>query len=150
MAQAKEGDTMQAKEGNSVKVHYTGRLEDGTVFDSSEGREPLEFTLGEGMVIPGFDEAVLGMNPGDSKTVNIPSDEAYGPHRDEMVMVVDKDEFPDDLNPQVEDVLQVQDPDGEAFMVRVTAVDDETITLDANHPLAGKNLIFDIRLEEIK
>lgn len=140
----------QAREGDIVNVHYTGRLEDGTVFDFSEGREPLEFTLGEGMVIPGFEEAVVEMNPGDSKTVDIPSDEAYGPHRDEMVMVVDKDEFPEDLNPQVEDVLQVQDPDGEAFMVRVTAVDDETITLDANHPLAGKNLIFDIRLEAIK
>ncbi len=139
----------QAKNGDQVKVHYTGKLDDGTVFDSSEGREPLEFTLGQGQVIPGFESAVVGMQTGENRTTNIPSEEAYGPHYHEMVLVVPKSQFPADVNPQVGDQLQLRQPNGQSFMVNVTEVGPDTVTLDANHPLAGKNLTFDIRLVEI-
>lgn len=139
----------QAKSGDTVKVHYTGKFADGTVFDSSLDREPLEFAIGEGQVIPGFEQAVEGMNTGDTKTVTIPAAEAYGPVNEEMVMEVDRSEFPDDLKPEVGDQLQMTQPDGETFIVSVTNADDTTVTLDANHPLAGKDLIFEIKLEEI-
>ncbi len=139
----------QAKNGDQVKVHYTGKLNDGTVFDSSEGREPLEFTLGEGQVIPGFESAVVGMEKGENKTTNIPSEEAYGPHYQEMVLVVPRSQFPPDVNPQVGDQLQLRQPNGQSFNVNVTDITPDSVTLDANHPLAGKDLTFDIRLVEI-
>lgn len=139
----------QAKSGDTVKIHYTGKLDDGTVFDSSVNREPLEFTLSSGQVIPGFDNAVLGMSPGESKTEKIPMTEAYGPYREEMVVAVNKEQLPADLEPEVGQQLQVRQPDGQMIPVYVTEVNDSTVTLDANHPLAGYDLTFDIELVEI-
>ncbi|GAB4184999.1 MAG: peptidylprolyl isomerase [Coleofasciculaceae cyanobacterium] len=139
----------QAKPGDTVKIHYTGKLEDGTVFDSSMNREPLEFTLNGGQVIPGFEQAVVGMMPGESKTQKIPMDQAYGPYRAEMVIEVSRQQLPADLEPEVGQQLQVQQPNGQAVPVFVTEVTDATVTLDANHPLAGEDLTFDIQLVEI-
>lgn len=140
---------VQAKSGDTVKIHYTGRLDDGTVFDSSAEREPLEFTLDGGQVIPGFDQAVMGMSPGQSKTEKIPMDQAYGPHRPELVVEVDKQQFPPDVQPEVGQQLQVQQENGQIIPVFVTQVTDSKVTLDANHPLAGEDLTFDIQLVEI-
>lgn len=140
---------VQAKPGDTVKIHYTGKLDDGTVFDSSVNREPLEFTLSGGQVIPGFDEAVLGMSPGESKTQKIPMDQAYGPHRDEMVLEISRQQIPPDLEPEVGQQLQVQQENGQAIPVFVTEVTESKVTLDANHPLAGEDLTFDIQLVEI-
>lgn len=139
----------QAKAGDTVKVHYTGKLTDGTVFDTSTNREPLQFTLEAGQIIPGFEQAVVGMSPGESKTEQIPMDKAYGPHRDEMVLEVGREKMPPDLQPQVGQQLQVQQPNGQAVPVIVTDVTDSMIRLDANHPLAGQDLTFDIELVEI-
>ena len=139
----------QAKTGDTVKVHYTGRLDDGTVFDTSAEREPLQFTIGEGQLIQDFEKAIVGMNPGETKTVQIPSDNAYGPHREEMVMEVNRSEFPQDLEPKVDQMLQVSQSDGKSFVVRVTDVSESKVKLDANHPLAGKDLTFDIQLADI-
>lgn len=137
----------QAQQGDKVKVHYTGKLAvDGTVFDSSHDREPLEFSIGEGEIIPGFEEAVVGMAPGDSKTEEIPSDKAYGPHRQEMVAEVDRQQIPEDISVEVGQQLQVQHPSGQVIPVTVTAVEDSKVTLDGNHPLAGKDLVFEIEL----
>ncbi len=140
---------VQAQLGDTVKVHYTGKLEDGTVFDSSAERDPLEFSLGEGRVIAGFEEAVVGMSPGDSKSASIPADRAYGPYRQEMVMVVDRQQIPADLSVNVGQQLQIRQKSGEAIPVIVTDVSESKVTLDANHPLAGQDLTFDIRLVEI-
>ena len=139
----------KAKAGDTVKVHYTGKLEDGSVFDSSEGRDPLQFTLGEGNIIPGFEKAVEGMEAGQSDTVTIEAADAYGPYRDEMLFQVKTDEVPDDLNPQVGEQLQVRQADGSTVVVTVKEMDEKEITLDANHPLAGKALTFNIELVEI-
>ena len=139
-----------ANNGDTVRVHYTGKLEDSTVFDSSLEREPLEFTLGEGMVIPGFEDAVRGMQVGQSKTVTISPEEAYGPHHDEMVVVIEREQLPPELDPAVGQQLQMRQQDGRAVIVLVTGVSQTAITVDANHPLAGKDLTFDIELVEIK
>jgi peptidylprolyl isomerase len=139
----------QAKTGDTVKVHYTGKLDDDTIFDTSADREPLQFTIGEGQLIPDFEQAVVGMNPGESKTIQIPSDKAYGPHHEQMVIVVDRSQFPADLEPKVDQRLQVRQQDGREFAVTVTDVTKSKVTLDGNHPLAGKNLTFDIQLTEI-
>ncbi len=139
----------QAKKGDTVRVHYTGTLEDGTVFDTSINRDPLEFTIGEGRLIPGFEQAVVGMNPGESKTERISADQAYGPHLKELVMEVDKRQLPPGLSPEVGQQLQIRHDDGRTTPVTITEVTDTTITLDANHPLAGKDLIFHIQLLEI-
>ncbi len=139
----------QAKQGDTVKVHYTGKLDDGTVFDSSQEREPLEFTIGTGTIIPGFEQAVIGMSPGESKTEVIPTDRAYGPYREEMVLQVERQQFPTDLDPAVGQQLQLQDPTGEVIPVIITDVSPSTVTLDANHPLAGEDLTFDIKLVAI-
>jgi peptidylprolyl isomerase len=139
----------EAKKGDSVKIHYTGRLDDGTVFDSSRERDPLEFTLGAGMVIPGFDDAVAGMKVGEEKSTSIPADEAYGPRRDDLLISVPTERLPDDLEPQVGQQLQMQTGDGQTFVAAVTQVGEEEVVLDANHPLAGKDLTFDIELVEI-
>ena len=139
----------QAKTGDTVKVHYTGKLDDDTIFDTSVDREPLQFTIGEGQIIPDFEQAVVGMKPGETKTVQIPSDRAYGPHHEEMVMVVDRQEFPENLKPEVDQRLQVRQQDGQAFVVTVTAVTESKVTLDGNHPLAGRDLTIDIQLAEI-
>jgi peptidylprolyl isomerase len=140
----------QAKSGDLVAIHYTGKLEDGTVFDSSRDRDPLEFSLGSGQVIPGFEAAVMGMSPGESKTEVIPSEQAYGPYRDEMVMVVDRQQIPSDIPLDVGIQLQLQGPDGQAVPVLVTDLSESDVTLDANHPLAGETLIFDIELVGIQ
>lgn len=138
----------QTNDGDTVRVHYTGRLDDGEVFDTSEGGEPLEFTVGAGQVIPGFDEAVRGMNIGDKKTINIPSDEAYGPRVDALVQEVAREGMNLDVEPQVGMNLVMQLPDGNQIPVAITDVTATHITLDANHPLAGKDLTFDVELVE--
>ena len=137
----------QVKNGDTVKVHYTGTLADGTVFDSSLEREPLEFTLGAGQLIPGFEKTVLGMSAGESRTVTIPAEEAYGPYREEMVLEVPRTQLPADMQPQVGMQLQVGEEQGEGMVVQITQVSDTNITLDANHPLAGKDLTFNIQLQ---
>lgn len=139
----------QAKTGDTATVHYSGSLNDGTVFDSSKDREPLKFIIGEGKLISGFEEAVVGMAPGDSKTVTLSSEEAYGPHRSELTVQVEKKQFPPNINPQVGQHLQIPQADGEVVNVRVTALDDSTVTLDANHPLAGRDLTFQIDLLDL-
>jgi peptidylprolyl isomerase len=139
----------QAKTGDTVKVHYTGKLDDGTIFDTSADREPLEFTIGERNLIPDFEQAVVGMEPGESKSIEIAAENAYGPHNKDMVMVVERKDIPEELDPQVNQRLQVQQQSGQSFVVTVTAVSEESITLDGNHPLAGKDLTFDIQLTEI-
>ncbi len=139
----------EAKKGDRVKVHYTGKLQDGSVFDSSREREPLEFELGGGMMIKGFDAAVTGMQVGESKTAEIPADEAYGQHNDEMVIEVPKSQLPPDLKPEVGQQLGMQQPNGQSVPVRVTEVKEESIEIDANHPLAGKDLVFELELVEI-
>jgi peptidylprolyl isomerase len=139
----------QAKPGDTVKVHYTGKLDDGTVFDSSANRDPLEFTIGSGSIIPGFERAVVGMSKGESKTEVIPTTEAYGPYQEEMVVTIDRQQMPPEISPEVGQQLHIQQPDGNVLPVIVTDVSDGTVTLDANHPLAGENLTFDIRLVEI-
>ena len=139
----------QAKSGDTVKIHYTGTLDDGTQFDSSQGRDPLEFTLGSGQVIPGFDQAVDGMAVGDSKKVNIQPADAYGEHVPQMVQEVPHSALPDDLTPEVGMGLQARGPDGQAMNLTVTEVGEESITVDGNHPLAGKTLNFDIELVSI-
>lgn len=139
----------KASSGNTVKVHYTGKLDDGTVFDSSREREPLEFTVGGGQVIPGFDEAVCDLEEGEATTVTIPPEEAYGPHQDDAIIEVPRTDLPDEIDPQVGMPLQLQAQGGQVFPARIAAVEDETITLDANHPLAGETLTFEIELVEI-
>jgi peptidylprolyl isomerase len=139
----------EAKSGDTVKIHYSGTLNDGTQFDSSRGREPLEFGIGSGQVIPGFEKAVEGMNVGDSKTFSIPPEEAYGQHRAELVQDVPKTALPDDLTPALGMQLQGTSGDGRQMTLVVTAVKDEAITVDGNHPLAGQELNFDIELLEI-
>lgn len=136
----------EATNGDTVQVHYTGRIDDGTVFDSSQDREPLAFTLGSGKVIPGFEAAVVGMKEGEEKTVTIPSGEAYGPRSDELVHKVERTRLPADLDPEVGQHLHLQTPDGQTVQVQVVQVSDEEVHLDANHPLAGQDLTFDIEL----
>lgn len=139
----------EAKSGDTVRIHYTGTLDDGTQFDSSAGRDPLEFALGGGQVIPGFDSAVDGMAVGESKTVTIPAEEAYGQRHEQLVQQVSRSALPDDIEPAVGMQLQSQSPEGQVMMLVVTEVEDESITVDANHPLAGQALTFDIELVEI-
>jgi peptidylprolyl isomerase len=147
----------QAKEGDRVKVHYTGRLDDGTVFDSSEcaeddcgcGSGPLEFTIGSSEVIPGFEAGVVGLSVGESKTIHIPVEEAYGERIDEMVAQVPRKDLPAEIEPEVGQQLEVTQEDGQVFQVTIAEVTDEEVTLDANHPLAGQALNFDIKLVEI-
>lgn len=139
----------QAQTGDTVSVHYTGKLDDGTVFDSSLDREPIEFTLGSQQVIKGFDEAVSGMQPGQQQTVTIPPEEAYGERRDELIFSVPKEQFPNDIRPEEGQQLQMTQGE-EVAVVTVAEVGDEEVKLDANHPLAGKELIFELELVEIK
>ena len=139
----------QAKSGNTVRIHYTGTLDDGTEFDSSAGRDPLEFALGGGQVIPGFDSAVDGMAVGESKSVTIPPDEAYGQRHEQLVQQVPRTTFPEDMEPAVGMQLQSQSPDGQVMNLVVTEIVDDSITVDANHPLAGQALTFALELVEI-
>lgn len=136
----------QAKQGDTVKVHYTGKLEDGTVFDSSRSRHPLQFTIGKGQVIEGFEQAVAGMSVGESKTKTIPVEKAYGPRRDDMIVTVNRSQLPGDVQPCVGQRLELTQENDQVILVTVTGTTDSTITLDANHPLAGKALTFDLEL----
>ena len=138
-----------AQKGDKVKVHYTGTLGNGEQFDTSEGREPLEFELGAGMVIPGFDNAITGMAKGEKATVTIPSAEAYGPRQDELIQKVPMDFFNGET-PQVGWMLQLQSPEGQILPAVVTAIDDDGVTLDINHPLAGQDLTFEIELVDFE
>ncbi|MGE5308269.1 MAG: FKBP-type peptidyl-prolyl cis-trans isomerase [Deltaproteobacteria bacterium] len=141
---------MEAKSGDTVKVDYQGRLKDGTVFDDSVARgQPLVFTLGQCNLIPGFEKAVEGMKPGEQKKIEIPAPEGYGVHHPELVVTVDRKEFPPDVKPVIGQQLQVSQDEDHYAVVSVTAVTDDKVTLDANHPLAGKDLLFDIKLIEI-
>jgi FKBP-type peptidyl-prolyl cis-trans isomerase 2 len=140
---------VQAKHGDTVKVHYTGKLEDGTVFDSSENREPVEFTIGEGRIIPGFERAVVGMSPGESKTEKVLADQAFGPYREELVLEVDRQRIPADVKLEVGKRLQFHLANDQATQALVTDVSESKVTLDPNHPLARTDVIFNIRLLEI-
>jgi len=135
-----------AKSGDQVTVHYTGKLDDGTVFDSSQGREPLQFTIGSGQVIPGFETAVIGMAPGESKSERIAPEDAYGAYSEARTVEVDRDKFPSDFELKVGQQLRVKDPQDQVTQVVVTALSESSVTLDANHPLAGKALLFEIEL----
>lgn len=138
-----------ASAGDVVQVHYTGRLEDGTVFDSSTGRQPLQVTLGAHEVIRGFEEALLGMEPGESKTVTIPADEAYGPWREELSHKVDRGMLPPTVEPEAGQRLQATNRMGQTMALTVVEVDEDTVTLDGNHPLAGEDLTFDLELVSV-
>jgi peptidylprolyl isomerase len=140
----------EVKSGDTVKVHYHGKLNDGTTFDSSEGREPLEFEVGSGSVIAGFDSGVTGMKVGEKKTINIPSDEAYGEVQDDLLMEFPIDRFPADMKPEVGMELNMSNGAGQNIPVIITEVRESTVVLDANHPLAGEDLTFDLELVEIK
>lgn len=139
----------QAKIGDVVKVHYTGTLDDGTVFDTSADRDPLEFIVGKGQVIPGFDSAVIDMVPGETRVTVIPADQAYGDHSPELVTDVDRERFPADMELEIGQQLQVGLADGQQAIVMVVDLSDTAVTLDANHPLAGQALTFEIELVEI-
>lgn len=139
----------KAQNGDTVRVHYTGKLVDGTVFDSSREREPLEFTLGGGRLIKGFEEAVEGMSAGESSTVRIPADEAYGPRREELVLSIPRDKFPPAIEAREGVMLSLRQPDGGMLDAEITKVGEQSVTVDANHPLAGKELTFDIEMVEV-
>lgn len=146
-----ERQTMaQAQQNTTVKVHYTGKLDDGTVFDSSREREPLEFRVGEGQIIPGFEQAVVGMSPGEKKTAKIEPEDAYGQPVAERIASMPKDNLPDDLEPEVGMQLQARDNQGQTIPVRITEVDGDSVTIDANHPLAGETLTFEIELLDVQ
>jgi FKBP-type peptidyl-prolyl cis-trans isomerase 2 len=139
----------QVKKGDKIKIHYHGRLTNGETFDKSEGREPLEFEVGSGMVIKGFDDGVTGMVVGDKKTINIPFNEAYGPKNPDMLIEMPKERFPKDMEIEVGMPLGMSDGQGQQFQVVVTEIKDDVVMLDANHPLAGQDLIFDLELVAI-
>ena len=134
--------------GKTVKVHYTGTLDDGTVFDSSEGRDPLTFEIGAGVVIPGFEEAVKGMAVDETRSVTIACADAYGEYNEDMCGEFPREQLPEEITPEVGMQLAMQTPDGE-MPVRITALTDDMLTLDANHPLAGQDLTFELTLVEI-
>jgi FKBP-type peptidyl-prolyl cis-trans isomerase 2 len=140
----------EAKNGNQVKVHYHGRLDDGTTFDSSEGRSPLQFEVGAGQVIKGFDDGVLGMKEGDKKTIHIPVEQAYGEKSPDMIIEFPRDQFPPDMKPEIGMQLNLRGQDGRNFPVVISDVKDDVVVLDGNHPLAGRDLIFDIEMVEIQ
>ncbi len=139
----------KVKSGDTVQVHYKGTLKSGELFDSSEGREPLEFTVGSGQVINGFDTAVVDMEPGETKTVHIPVEQAYGERTQEALISVPRSEFPEDITPEIGQELQMSDDQGHIFPVVVAGVEADHVVLDANHPLAGHDLTFEINLVKI-
>lgn len=137
------------RSGDTVRVHYTGRLDDGRVFASSRAQGPLELTVGKGTLLPSVEETLTRMEPGEARTVTIPAERAYGPYEPELVLAVDRAEFPEDIEPEVGQELQVRQGD-EVVVVRITAVSDEEVTIDVNHPLAGQNLTFDLELVAVR
>jgi peptidylprolyl isomerase len=139
----------QAKQGDTVQVYYIGKLLNSDIFDTVTKRNFVQFTIGAGQIFPGFEEAVVGMKPGESKTITVAADKAYGPYRNEMVHVVDRNQLPADLKPEVGQQLEIRQEDGETNTARITDISESTVTLDANHPLAGQDLVFDIELAEI-
>ena len=139
----------QVKSGDKVKVHYHGRLPNGETFDSSEGGQPLEFEVGSGMVIKGFDDGVTGMKVGEKKTINIPAEDAYGEMNPDMVIEYPKSQFPEHIEVKVGELLVMSSASGEQYNVKIAGVKDDVVMLDANHPLAGQDLVFDIELVEI-
>lgn len=140
----------QVKQNDTVRVHYTGKLTDGQIFDSSLEREPIEFTMGQGQLIPGFEKGLLDMKVNEKKTIEIPSEEAYGAPREELVQEVDKNQLPDEIKPEPGMGLVSKSPDGREMNLVVKEVKEDTIVVDGNHPLAGKDLIFDLEVVEIK
>lgn len=140
---------VQVKSGDKIKVHYHGKLTNGETFDSSADREPLEFEVGSGNVIPGFDDGVTGMTVGEKKTINIPFSEAYGPQNPDMIIEMPKDRFPEDMQVEAGMPLMMNDQQGQQFQVTIVEIKDNAVMLDANHPLAGQDLIFDLELVEI-
>jgi len=137
------------KEGDMVKVHYTGKFEDGTVFDSSKDKEPLEVAIGQGQVIPGFEKGIMGMKKGAVKTITLTPENAYGQVRDDLIVKVKKSDIPENIEPKIGLNLQMKQSDGQVINLVVSEIAEETVTLDANHPLAGKTLVFDIEVVEI-
>lgn len=140
----------QVKQNDTVRVHYTGKLTDGQIFDSSLEREPIEFTMGQGQLIPGFEKGLLDMKENEKKTIEIPSEEAYGAPREELIQEVDKNQLPDEIKPEPGMGLVSKSPDGREMNLVVKEVKEDTIVVDGNHPLAGKDLIFDLEVVEIK
>lgn len=139
----------KAQNGNTVKVHYVGTLDNGSQFDSSTGREPLEFQIGEGMLLPKFEDAVIGLEPGESVNVSIPAEEAYGPKREDLVIKIEKDKLPPTISPEMGMKLQMNTPQGETLVLNIIEINDDSIVVDANHELAGEKLNFKIDLVEI-
>ncbi|RZN39381.1 MAG: peptidylprolyl isomerase [Methanosarcinales archaeon] len=140
---------VQVEDGGTVKVHYTGKLEDGTVIDTTENRDPLQLKIGDGEIISRIEQAMLGMEPGESKTVKVPANEAYGAHREDLVFVIDHSHIPADTEPNVGQQFQLLLPDSQTLVATVTNVTESSVELDANHQMAGEELIFDIQLMEI-
>jgi peptidylprolyl isomerase len=139
----------QAKMNDTVTVHYTGSFTDGVVFDSSADREPFEFTIGQGMVIPGFENGIIGMQEGDSKKINIPAEDAYGPHREDLLTTIERSHIPASIDLQIGMVLQMRSPDGGTANVSIREINQEDVVLDLNHPMAGKELIFEVNLIKV-
>lgn len=142
-------ETQHAKSGDTVQIHYTGTLDDGSTFDSSAGREPLQFTLGSGQVIKGFDDGVTGMAVGEKKTIHIPCEDAYGPINPAMMQDVPREQIPDEIPLELGMMLQMQGQAGDVIPVTVANFTDDTVTLDANHMLAGKDLTFELELVSV-
>ncbi len=140
----------QVKNNDTVKIHYTGKLEDGQVFDSSVERDPIEFTIGGGQIIPGLEKGLIDMEVNEKKTIQVPQTEAYGDVQKELFQEIPKDQLPQEITPEVGMGLVAKNPDGSERQLRVAEVKDESIIIDANHPLAGKDLIFDVEVVEIK
>lgn len=141
---------MTIENGDTVQVHYTGTLEDGTEFDSSRDRAPLEFTVGEGQVIPGFEDMVRGLEAGDTETATLQPEDAYGERDEQRLIEVERDQLPDEIEPEIGMQLEIQQPNGRPARVSITEIGDETVTLDANHPLAGKELTFEIEVLDVE
>jgi peptidylprolyl isomerase len=139
----------QANSGDTVKITYTGKLNDGTVFDSSEGRDPLEFVIGENTIIPTLEASVIGMNIGDKATVEVTAENAYGPHQPDAIQTVERSMIPAEVELAIGAQLQATAPDGQVLVLTVASIEDTTVTLDGNHPLAGQDLTFDIELMEV-
>jgi peptidylprolyl isomerase len=140
---------VRAREGDTVRVHYTGKLDDGTVFDSSAGGEPLQVRIGEGTVIRGLEEALEGMSPGEARVVTVPAEKAYGPHKESMVIELSPGQLSPGLKPEMGDILEIKLHSGKTAHFVVTEVTSSKVTLDANHPLAGRDLTFEIEVLEV-